>query len=171
MYSAYATHAESRIENLFGVAGSTQIFEMAMKTKALLFVLSLAVGCATPPPPTAPEPDASLLEDHLVAARARRDEAIRNIETAKLAGIDWDGAKFRRIVWSGDAADFCAALSKKVPIKCRVIGKRAWVLPITLAARDVPLDDVLRDAGAQLGARADLILSGDGVTLEYKIPD
>lgn len=142
-----------------------------------LLAVALGVCCAscahTPEPaPIEPAPDASMLEDHLVAAQARRAESLGAIETARLRGLDWDAQakKFRRVTWVGDAADLCRAINAKTGLSCKVTGKRAWVLPVSLAGRDLSIDDLLRDAGAQIGARADFIHTAEGVTLEYKLP-
>lgn len=147
-----------------------------LKTLVGACLAAMSAGCATVGDAAKPVP-ATPIETH-ISDSAKRVESLmielnsaRAANAASAAGIRSSGMSLDSLVsvkrFDGDAEGFVRQLAATTGHKFVALGRVKLPLPITVEVKDVPLIEVLKIVGYQLGGRADLALTNEGFELRY----
>jgi outer membrane murein-binding lipoprotein Lpp len=136
-------------------------------SSGLLIAAALLTGCASNTTTQAPTPDPDVsasmrsLIEHSDAQRAKAQAAA---QPAVMSGSAIS------VVWEGDGKEILSRLAQAQGLKFRVSGPRPQLpLPVFIHLKGVSLNDALMSIGDQMGGRADVILSDDGIELHTKL--
>lgn len=138
----------------------------ACASAACAVLLALA-ACSTPPAaPTSADPAAVQL-DRLFQKSAKQAEFTGSADAKAPVPKLQDGKLW--VTWRGDANDLLKNLEPILGQKLSVTGPVPRMpLYVQVHALGVPVDEVMRDIGYQLGQRADLVLTAGGVEIRYR---
>jgi len=144
---------------------------MVSRTRLTLIIIMLVLlaGCRPPPPPRVPMRDPALAKlaeaatsiDHSLVQLAKIEQAaspplrIAPPPDPKMYGM----AHKASIDWTGPIESLVEEIGKATSYHVKVLGHRP-AIPIIVAiqVKNVPLGDVLRDAGYQCGTAADIVV-------------
>lgn len=142
------------------------------------FCVALIVsGCSTPPAKPSSTVDTNQetrrqdLDARLSDAEARVALLKRNTATAgdrPVSGVRLTPTDKLVVSWNGEAAPLVAQLAKVRSLEFKTTGKAIMPIPVAIDVTNADWGDVLRDIGAQLGSRADLILRSTEIELRYR---
>lgn len=131
---------------------------------AALLVLG---GCATPPAPTPSSDPVAVQLDRLFQKSASQAAFTGSADAKAPAPRLTEGKLW--VTWRGDANDLLKNLEPVTGQKVSVTGPTPRLpLYVQVHALGVPVDEVMRDIGYQLGQRADLVLLPSGVEIRYR---
>lgn len=110
------------------------------------------------------------LDARLRAAESRVSDLRREVANANQSQqqIQLTADSKVSVSWNGEAAPLVARLAKARGWSDKITGKQIMPIPIAIDVRDAELVDVLRDIGAQMGSRADLIMRSGEIELRYR---
>lgn len=129
-------------------------------------LLALA-GCATPPAPTPSSDPVAVQLDRLFQKSANQAAFTGSADAKAPAPRMAEGKLW--VTWRGDANDLLKNLEPVTGQKLSVTGPTPRLpLYVQVHALGVPVDEVMRDIGYQLGQRADLVLLPSGVEIRYR---
>lgn len=139
-------------------------------------LLCACAGCTTTPTKSATAAEAEQasrrqdLDARLRAAEARVADLRRDAAAASQGqqSVRIGADSKVSVSWNGEAAPLVLQLAKARGWEPKVTGKPILPVPVSIDVRDADLVDVLRDLGAQMGSRADLILRSNQIELRYR---
>lgn len=70
--------------------------------------------------------------------------------------------------WHGDIEPFLRSLTNAAGMRIIVTGRKLGPVPISIDVRDARLFDILRQAGAQTGKRADVLIGVTTIEIQYR---
>ncbi|WP_086923306.1 DotD/TraH family lipoprotein [Variovorax sp. JS1663] len=141
-------------------------FSRTLGAGAVAALLAL-VGCATPPAPTPSSDPVAVQLDRLFQKSAEQAAFTGSADAKAPAPRMADGKLW--VTWRGDANDLLRNLEPVTGQKLSVTGPTPRLpLYVQVHALGVPVDEVMRDIGYQLGQRADLVLLPSGVEIRYR---
>jgi defect-in-organelle-trafficking protein DotD len=124
-------------------------------------------GCATPPAPTPTSDPVAVQLDRLFQKSASQAAFTGSADAKAPAPRLAEGKLW--VTWRGDANDLLKNLEPVTGQKVSVTGPTPRLpLYVQVHALGVPVDEVMRDIGYQLGQRADLVLLPSGVEIRYR---
>ena len=128
----------------------------------------LALSACTTPPAPAPLPATTGVKlDPLFQKSANQPGFTGSADAVAPAPKLTDGKLW--VSWRGDANDLLKNLEPVTGQKYSVAGPTPRLpLYVQVHAQGVPVDEVMRDIGYQLGQRADLVLTPAGVEIRYR---
>lgn len=136
-------------------------------TSATCAVLLALAACSTPPPASTSADPAAVQLDRLFQKSAKQAEFTGSADAKAPAPRLQDGKLW--VTWRGDANDLLKNLEPVTGQKLNVSGPVPRMpLYVQVHALGVPVDEVMRDIGYQLGQRADLVLTAGGVEIRYR---
>ncbi|TAL65747.1 MAG: hypothetical protein EPN79_11245 [Burkholderiaceae bacterium] len=136
----------------------------AVTTSAVLIVLSACTSA--PVKPSTPDPTAVAL-DNMLAKAAHQPSFTGSADEHAPAPRMANGKLW--VSWQGDAVNLLRKLAPLTGLAVSVTGPVPRLpLYVQVHADGLPLDEVLRDIGYQLGQRADLILQAKSVEIRYR---
>ncbi|CAN7369314.1 DotD/TraH family lipoprotein [Variovorax sp. LjRoot178] len=134
---------------------------------AVAAALLALVGCATPPAPTPSSDPVAAQLDRLFQKSASQAAFTGSADAKAPAPRLAEGKLW--VTWRGDANDLLKNLEPVTGQKVSVTGPTPRLpLYVQVHALGVPVDEVMRDIGYQLGQRADLVLLPSGVEIRYR---
>jgi defect-in-organelle-trafficking protein DotD len=142
-----------------------------------LFAALVVSGCSTPPAknPAAADAERSArrqdLDARLSDTEARVAALKRSTSTAAnrpVGGVRVNPDNKVTVSWSGEAAPLVTQLARAKGLEPKITGKPIMPIPVSIDVTDADVVDVLRDIGAQLGSRADLIMRNNQLELRYR---
>lgn len=147
-----------------------------LKTLVAVCLSAVSAGCATVGDAAKSAP-ATPIETH-ISDSAKRVESLmielnsaRAAKAATAAGVRSTGMPLDSLItvkrFDGDAEGFVRQLAATTGHKFVALGRIKLPLPIAVEVKDVPLIDVLKIVGYQLGGRADIALTNEGFELRY----
>jgi defect-in-organelle-trafficking protein DotD len=129
-------------------------------------LLALA-ACTTPPAPAPTTDPAAEQLDRLFQKSAGLPAFTGSADAKAPAPRMVDGKLW--VTWRGDANDLLRKLEPVTGQKVSVTGPTPRLpLYVQVHAIGLPVDEVMRDIGYQLGQRADLVLLPSGVEIRYR---
>ena len=141
----------------------SRIFTASAVATALLALSA----CTTPPAPTPSTDPAGAKLDLLFQKSANQPGFTGSADAVAPAPKLTDGKLW--VSWRGDANDLLKNLEPVTGQKYSVAGPTPRLpLYVQVHAQGVPVDEVMRDIGYQLGQRADLVLTPAGVEIRYR---
>ncbi|CAN7784089.1 DotD/TraH family lipoprotein [Variovorax sp. LjRoot175] len=141
----------------------SRIFGASAVSAALLAL----AACTTPPAPVVSTDPAAAQLDRLFQKSAGQPAFTGSADAKAPAPRMADGKLW--VTWRGDANDLLKNLEPVTGQKVTVTGPTPRLpLYVQVHALGVPVDEVMRDIGYQLGQRADLVLLPSGIEIRYR---
>jgi len=142
-------------------------FSRILGASAVSAALLALAGCATQPAP-APSTDPAAAQLDRLFQKSAGQPAFTGSADAKAPAPRMAEGKLW-VTWRGDANDLLKNLEPVTGQKVSVTGPTPRLpLYVQVHALGVPVDEVMRDIGYQLGQRADLVLQPSGVEIRYR---
>lgn len=142
-------------------------FPRILGASALSVALLTLVACTTTPPPVASTDPAAAELDRLFAKSANQPLFTGSADAKAPAPRLHEGKLW--VTWRGDAYGLLKNFEPLTGQKVSVTGPTPRMpLYVQVHAIGVPVDEVMRDIGYQLGQRADLVLGSNGVEIRYR---
>lgn len=142
-------------------------FSRTLGAGAVAAALLALVGCATPPAPSPSSDPVAVQLDRLFQKSADQAAFTGSADAKAPAPRMAEGKLW--VTWRGDANDLLKNLEPVTGQKLSVTGPTPRLpLYVQVHAIGVPVDEVMRDIGYQLGQRADLVLLPSGVEIRYR---
>lgn len=142
-------------------------FSRTLGAGAVAAALLALVGCATPPAPSPSSDPVAVQLDRLFKKSADQAAFTGSADAKAPAPRMAEGKLW--VTWRGDANDLLKNLEPVTGQKLSVTGPTPRLpLYVQVHAIGVPVDEVMRDIGYQLGQRADLVLLPSGVEIRYR---
>ncbi len=151
---------------------------MDIKLLTGLSIILLLAGCSKPvPPPTSDElvntklAEAAVTASHSLRSLAKIEQAIH--PRAKVIPppnpASYGMAAKTSIDWNGPVEQVVKRIANISGYKLEVLGKRPAIpIMVTLAARNTPIGDILRDIGFQADKRAHIVVFPATKTIELR---
>lgn len=142
-------------------------FYRALSAGTAAAALLVLGGCATPPAPTPSSDPVAVQLDRLFQKSSEQAAFTGSADAKAPAPRMADGKLW--VTWRGDANDLLKNLEPVTGQKVTVTGPTPRLpLYVQVHAIGIPIDEVMRDIGYQLGQRADLVLQPSGVEIRYR---
>lgn len=142
-------------------------FSRILVAGAVTAALLALTACTTTPAP-APSTDPVAVQLDRLFQKSANQAAFTGSADAKAPAPRMADGKLW-VTWRGDASDLLKNLEQVTGQKASVTGPTPRLpLYVQVHALGVPVDEVMRDIGYQLGQRADLVLLPSGVEIRYR---